>query len=135
MLQVKDKGLGYLCEYVDVMEWEEIEPEKWIEANIFLPPTAAEPGQLKLSRTPYVRGVLRALRSDYIDWVVLVWGRQVAKTQTVINYLAYCVSNDPGIAMLVYPSDKKAKEMSTERIKKVFDYCEAITNKKNGNEE
>lgn len=114
---------------------EDIPIDKWVEKNIILPAfTCDEPGPLRLSRTPYTRGPLKAFQSIYIDWIVLVWGRQLGKSQGVLYpCLAYSVAEDPGPALFAISNERLAKYTSLNRIQPMFDECGAVRAKKTGN--
>lgn len=84
------KNLSYLEPTLSVFTPpERLTVDKWAEKHIILPAdkTCPEPGPLKLSRTPYVRGPLQAFGSKYIDMLVLVWGRQTGKALSLDTLL------------------------------------------------
>ena len=55
---------------------EDISFDDWTERHIVLPrKTCPEPGPFRLSRTPYIRGVLQAVNALYIEHIVVVFGR------------------------------------------------------------
>lgn len=106
-----------------------------MEKNVRLPRfTSAEPGPLRISRTPYTRGPLLALGSPFIEQMVLVWGRQLGKSQGVqYPFLCYCIAEDPGPAICLLPTIDKAKYTSKKRLQPMFNACEAIRNERTSN--
>jgi phage terminase large subunit GpA-like protein len=87
---------------------------------------AAEPGLLRISRTPYMRGPLLALQDIFIDQVVLVWGRQLSKSTTIYCFLCYVVAQDPGPSTFLLPTRDKAKEIQETKLDLMFKACSEI---------
>ena len=114
---------------------EEITVPEWVEKNVRLPRfTSAEPGPLRISRTPYTRGPLLALGSPFIEHIVLVWGRQLGKSQGVqYPFLCYCIVQDPGPAICLLPTIDKSKYTSKKRLQPMFNACEAVLKEKTDN--
>ena len=115
-------------------------PEKitipdWVEKHVRLPRfTAAEPGPLRISRTPYTRGPLLSLGSPFIEQIVLVWGRQLGKSQGVqYPFLCYCIAEDQGPAICLLPTIDKAKYTAKKRLQPMFNQCEAVRREKTDN--
>ena len=90
---------------------------------------AAEPGLLRISRTPYVRGPLLALQDIFIEQIVLVWGRQLSKSTTVYSFLCYIVAQDPGPATFLLPTRDKAKEIQETKLDQIFRTCPEVMNR------
>jgi len=108
----------------------------WCEKNIYLSElTCPEPGPLHLSRTPYVRGVLDAYASLYIEHIDLVWGRQLAKTTAMHCCLVYGIAEDPGPALVLFPEEKSGKSTSKNRIQTLINLCPPAAAKKTTNED
>lgn len=106
----------------------------WCEKNIVLSElTCPEPGPFRIARTPYVRGPLDAFQSPYVEHIVYVWGRQLAKSTSIYNCLAYSVAQDPGPVLFFLPSLKLAKYTSKDRVQPVLDACPEITQKRTKN--
>ena len=114
---------------------EEITVPEWVEKNVRLPRfTSAEPGPLRISRTPYTRGPLLALGSPFIEHIVLVWGRQLGKSQGVqYPFLCYAIVQDPGPAICLLPTIDKSKYTSKKRLQPMFNACEAVRDEKTDN--
>lgn len=114
---------------------DEISVPEWVERNIKLTEKmSAEPGPLRISRTPYIRGPLLALGNPFIEEVVLVWGRQLSKSTGVqYSFLCYCIAQDPGPATFLLPIRDKALEISETRLQPIFEACEEVRKKKPDN--
>jgi phage terminase large subunit GpA-like protein len=136
MMPTKKEGVNYLKEVLSGFRApDDISIPDWVEKNVKLPTfTSNEPGPLRISRTPYTRGPLEALQNNYIEWVVLVWGRQLGKSQGVIYpFICYCIAEDPGPAICLLPTIDKAKYTSKKRLQPMFDICEPVRQKKTEN--
>jgi len=108
---------------VDVAWQRGIRPEPqirvstWADQNRLLPPTSAEPGRWRTSRTPYLREVMDALSSSsHYERVVLMKGAQVGGTEAGLCWIGYIIQNAPGIAMLVQPSLDMVRRNTAVRI-------------------
>lgn len=107
---------------------DEITIPDWIEKHIRLSEKmAAEPGPLRISRTPYTRGPLLVLGNYFVEEIVLVWGRQLAKTMGVLcPFIAYTIAQDPGPATFLLPTRDKAKEYFETKLDPIFQACNEI---------
>ena len=123
-------------ETYDAWRWPDpISIPDWVEQNIRLTRAmgAAEPGPLRISRTPYIRGPLQAMDSPFIEHIVIVWGRQLSKSTGVqYSYLCYSIAQDPGPAVFLLPIEEKAKLISKEKIQPMMNACEAVVAQKTG---
>jgi phage terminase large subunit GpA-like protein len=100
---------------------------EWADRNRVLPPTSAEPGRWRTSRTPYLRAVMDALSaSSRYERVVLMKGSQTGGTEAGLNWLGYIVHNAPGIAMLVQPSLDMVRRNTTVRIDPLIETTPAL---------
>ena len=108
---------------------DEISIPDWVEKNIILSEKmAAEPGLLRISRTPYVRGPLQALQDIFIEHIILVWGRQLSKSTTVYSFLCYIIAQDPGPTTFLLPTRDKAKEIQETKLDPIFRACPEVMN-------
>ena len=107
---------------------DDISIPEWIEKNVRLSEKmAAEPGLLRISRTPYTQGPLEALENIFVETVILVWGRQLGKTMGVLcPYVCYTIAQDPGPATFLLPTRDKAKEYFETKLDPIFQACEEI---------
>ena len=99
----------------------------WADRHRILPPTSAEPGRWRTSRTPYLREVMDALStaSPY-ERVVLMKGAQTGGSEAGLNWLGYIIQNAPGIAMLVMPSLDMVRRNTTVRIDPLIEATPAL---------
>jgi phage terminase large subunit GpA-like protein len=99
----------------------------WAEKNIILSEKmAAEPGPLRISRTPHIRGPLLAFQDIFIEQIIFVWGRQLAKSTTIYSFICYIVAQDPGPATFLLPTRDKAKEIQETKLDPIFRACPEI---------
>ncbi len=106
---------------------DEISLSDWVERNIRLSEkTSAEPGPLRISRTPYIRGPLEALQDFFIEEIVLVWGRQLAKSTMQYSFMCYVIAQDPGPATFLLPTRDKAKEIQETKLDPIFRACPEV---------
>lgn len=76
----------------------------------------AEPGPLRIDRTPYVAGVLAAFRDRAVSEITLMWSTQTGKTMSELIMLAWSIDQDPGPAMFVQPIEALARRFNETRI-------------------
>jgi phage terminase large subunit GpA-like protein len=132
------RSISNLAEKIPREVWEtiwklpdEITIPDWVEKNIILSEKmAAEPGLLRISRTPYIRGPLEALGNVFIEEIVLVWGRQLGKSTGIqYSFACYIVAQDPGPATFLLPTREKAKEIQETRLDPIFRSCPEVVNR------
>lgn len=99
-------------------------PLSWAEEYIYLSSVDSSEGGTKYSaeRTPYVKEPLLVLSSDNsIKEVSLMWGAQLGKTRTLLNFLGYCIDADAGPIIISLGSLPVAKDWSKERLTPLID--------------
>ncbi|HEY1190158.1 MAG TPA: terminase gpA endonuclease subunit [Gemmata sp.] len=102
-------------------------PAEWAEANFRLPAAmSAEPGLIRLSRTPYARGILDAAVDPVVEELVIVAGTQVGKTTIQEILLGYWADVDPGPCLFVKPSEEACTEYIKERIRPLLESSPAL---------
>ena len=90
----------------------------WSDEHVIID---ARPGQaptrFRSDTTPYTRDILEAL-SPYSRWkrVVLIFGTQLGKTQTGLNWLAAIMVNFPGAVLVLRPTVPDARDFSKQRL-------------------
>ena len=116
---------------------EEISIPDWVEKNVQLTKhSSSEPGPLRISRTPYTRGVLLALGDHYVQWIVLCWGRQLAKTEGVqIPFICFIISKDPGPTTFFLPTQKKCDEVEAQKLEPMLNACRSVYDQKTSNDD
>lgn len=114
---------------------ERLTPSQWTDRHRILPPTvAAEAGQLRLSRTPYIVGILDAFSEPGVEEIVCLKSTQIGWSTALESIIGYAVDNDPGPILLVLDSEKTAKEVVSERIRPLVELTPAVLQHKSPNE-
>ncbi|SMO61428.1 Phage terminase, large subunit GpA [Balnearium lithotrophicum] len=78
--------------------------------------SSKEPGKWKTERVPYAKAVMDAFCDNEVEEIVLCYGAQLSKTETMLNMLGYAIHQDPGPAMFVLPSEDIARSFSKNRL-------------------
>ena len=93
---------------------ERITVSEWADKyRVLLPQTSAEPGPWRTSRTPYLRDIQDAFSNPEIEEIVFCKPTQVGGTELIYNCLGYAISQDPGPALLIMPTDLLALYVSS----------------------
>ncbi len=105
----------------------QLNPWQWAEQELeFSARSSPYPGQFRSSITPYVRGPLEAFREPVVRRITLCWSAQSAKTTALLVALAYCISQDPGPALVVQSSDNAVRSFSKNRLQPLIQDCPAL---------
>lgn len=102
---------------------ESLPVDEWAERHMVIPKSAgaAEPGPYRVERTPYARGVMRALSADDpCRLAVVVGASQMLKTQVALNWIGSCIHQAPANILVLLPSLGLAKRASA-RISKAIE--------------
>lgn len=96
---------------------------EWADAHRQLPQKgAAEPGQWRTSRTPYLKEIMDCLSpSSPIEEVVFMKGAQIGGTECGLNWLGYVIDQAPGPMLAVQPTVELAKRFSKQRVQPMID--------------
>ncbi|MGZ5302525.1 MAG: phage terminase large subunit family protein [Bacteroidia bacterium] len=103
---------------------------QWADTYRMLPPTSAEPGKFRMSRTPYNREI--SDRLSVTDPAQIVWFKkssQIGATETGNNWLGYTIDAVPAPFLYVMPTDTMMKDTSRNRIQKMIEATPRITHK------
>lgn len=98
----------------------------WCEKNIELDHTSPFPGKYSTKMTPMVRTVMNAAQNNNNRRVVIMCSAQSAKTQTIMNFVAWMIRNDPGPAFWVMAAADDTKEFSKTRLMPQLESIEAL---------
>ena len=101
----------------------------WAEANRILPDTNAVAGPWRNALTPYLIEIMDAFSDDTTEQIVFVKPTQVGGTSAMENALGSAIDQDPGPAMMVYPSDQLAKRTVESKLEPMFKSCPALAAK------
>lgn len=88
--------------------------DEWADAFMRIPRgNGAEYGKYHTGRTPYARGVMRALSPAHpAKRVVVKAGSQLMKTQVGINWIGASIHQAPANMLVLLPTDRLAKRVS-----------------------
>jgi phage terminase large subunit GpA-like protein len=78
---------------------------------------SSRPGAWREEVAPYTRGVMDAFDDPAIEEVLLCWGAQLAKTETMLNCMLRCIDMDPANMMLVLPKEDVITEFVKTRLR------------------
>lgn len=95
-----------------------ISVSEWSDRHRYLSPvSAAEPGQWRTARTPYLRDIMDDL-SAYSPVQKVVWkkGAQIGATEGGNNWIGYIIDAAPAPTLMVQPTDDMVKRNSKMRI-------------------
>ena len=84
------------------------------------------PGPWRTARTPYLREVMDIFKARYLRRIVLCFGTQLGKSETLLNLIGYCVAEDPGSMLMVCPTGALGQTISKNRIEPMIMSCEAV---------
>jgi hypothetical protein len=91
--------------------------EQWADERLILPrEMAAEPGPMRLARTPYLRQIFADLADPRVEQLDLMFGTQLGKSTALIALMAYVVDHEPAPIMLVQPTLDLGKKFSKQRV-------------------
>ncbi|RZB36310.1 MAG: hypothetical protein SRB2_02135 [Desulfobacteraceae bacterium Eth-SRB2] len=92
---------------------------QWAEKYLILSEKITSyPGLYRTELTPYVKGPLEAFHTH--ERIVLCFGSQVAKTTTLFCIIGYIIDQDPGPAMIIYPTGDLGRRVSKRRLQVVI---------------
>lgn len=77
---------------------------------------SALPGRWKNSVAPYMVAVMNELTRYETEETILCTAVQMAKTEAMNNMIGYCIQQDPGPILVVYPKQELAESISENRI-------------------
>lgn len=122
-------ALEYLAppEDVKVSEWAE-------EHRVLDVRSAAMPGRWRNSVTPYLVEIMDTLNDFETEETIFVKPSQVGGTEALLNRLGYTIAQDPGPAMIVYPTDTLGDSISENRITPMIENSPALLQHYNARE-
>lgn len=95
---------------------------EWADAKRILPPTSAEPGRFRTSRTPYAKEIMDKLSvNDPATKIVVKKGSQVGFTEIGNNWVGYSIDVAPSPFLYIMPTDAMMKKTSKQRIEKMIE--------------
>ncbi|MFP3868621.1 MAG: terminase gpA endonuclease subunit [Desulfobacteraceae bacterium] len=100
------------------------------ERRILQPGTSRQPGPWSTATTPYLREPMDAYNDPQIHHLVLCFGTQLGKTETLYNILGYIIDLEPYTTLLIYPREEDAKSVSRTRIEPMIEANPQLAAKK-----
>lgn len=92
----------------------------WAEKYRVLDESSNLSGKWSNSITPYLIGIMDTVNDPYIREIYFCKASQIGGTEALINILCYLIMEEPAPAMIVYPSDDLAKDISNDKLKPAF---------------
>ena len=103
---------------------------EWADGRLILPlEMSAEPGPIRLSRTPYLRRIFEDLADPSVEEVVLMFATQLGKTTALLALMAYVIDHDPAPLMLVLPTVEVSRRFSHQRVAPLIDANQCLSEK------
>lgn len=108
---------------------EQLSVAQWADRFRVLGNASSEPGRWHTERTPYLKEIMEKWTDSNINELVLCFGTQLGKTETINNCIGYCIDQEPGPGILIYPTEKLAKNISKNRIRALIGLSEVLRTK------
>lgn len=102
---------------------------EWAEKNRILPDGNSIPGPWRNSVTPYLVEIMDAFSDDMIEEIDYIKSTQVGGTSSMENMLGSLIDQDPGPAMVVYPSDDLAERTVESKLEPMIFSCKNLAGK------
>lgn len=105
--------------------------DEWADEFRVLPKTASsESGRWRTSRVPYMREVMRAMSPrDPCYEVVMMFGTQLAKTESLLNLIGFVVDRAPCPVMIVQPTITLGEKFVAQRLVPMVQEMECLRTK------
>ena len=100
---------------------------QWAEQNRVLPSGNAIPGPWMNSVTPYLTEIMDTMTNGEAEKIVFVKPTQVGGTSAMENVLGALICQDPGPAMIVYPSDELGERIVEAKLSPMIKSCPALS--------
>lgn len=99
---------------------EDLTVSQWAEKYRVLDEASNISGKWSNDITPYLNGIMDAFNESHIREIYFCKASQIGGTEALINILCYLIMESPAPAMIVYPSDDLAKDISNDKLKPAF---------------
>lgn len=96
------------------------------EKNRRLSGTSKIKGRWDNDITPYLVEIMDSMNDPDIRQIYFCKASQIGGTEALLNMLIYIILQDPAPAMIVYPTDDLAKEISNTRLKPALKATPAV---------
>ena len=109
---------------------EDISVSEWADKyRVLSTENAAEAGQWRTARTPYLEEPMRAFTDPRVSNIVMVAASQVGKTEFMLNCIGYAIDQDPASTMLILPTVDDGRKFSRLRIATMIRDCKRLREK------
>jgi phage terminase large subunit GpA-like protein len=92
---------------------------EWAAAHREFPKAASFPGRWDPQKAPYAVEPMDAFTDPQVERITLMASARSVKTEVMLNMLGYSISQDPGPALMVMPTENKVKRICA-RITKMI---------------
>lgn len=99
---------------------EQLTVSQWCEKYRVLDESSSLPGKWSNDVTPYLIEIMDSFNNPYIEQINFCKPTQVGGTEALINYIGWIITQNPSPAMIVYPTDDLAKDISNDKLKPAF---------------
>jgi phage terminase large subunit GpA-like protein len=107
---------------------------EWAEKHrIMTRMSSPYPGQWSNETFPYLSTIMDLFTNPFTRMIVLKWATQSGKTECQLNCIGYIISEAPGPTLIIYPTDKVVKKVSSTRIQPMIENCDCLREKKHPN--
>ena len=96
--------------------------------------SSAMPGKWNNHVTPYLIDIMNEFNNIETQEIIFVKPTQVGGTEALQNMLGYIVMQNPSPTMVVYPTDKLAEHLSTNRIQPMMRISSELNKRFRGND-
>ncbi|MEM7016203.1 MAG: terminase gpA endonuclease subunit [Pseudomonadota bacterium] len=97
---------------------------EWAESHRRMPSDSAIPGPFNSSHTPWVKPIMRAVKSGHYRRLVAVFGSQMGKTDAIqLNLMGHCAMDRRMPQLFVAPTRPSVSYISTKRFDKLLELC------------
>ena len=90
---------------------------QWAEKYRILDDSSNLTGRWSNDITPYLVEIMNTVNEPNIRETYFCKASQIGGTEALINMLCYIITQAPAPAMIVYPSDDLAKDISNDKLK------------------
>ena len=84
------------------------------------------PGRWRTATVPYLQEIMDSFTLPEVETITLCTATQVGKSEVINNCLGYCIGQDPGSSLVVYPTDTLAEYTSKNRIMPMVESSKAL---------
>ena len=108
---------------------EEMLVSEWAERYRELDGTSNLSGRWSNNVTPYLNEIMNTINDEAIRETYFCKGSQIGGTEVLFNMIMYIIDKAPAPAMIVYPTDDLAKDISNTRLKPALGLTKQIREK------